>query len=354
MIIIAAPILFNVAAFDKANKQKFYFSWNGNQAFKNRLQIFVNSNSTKVYDQTQDSMQLYHTLASGVLTNGTQYRAVLSVFDSKNNESVVSSPVLFYCYTNPTFSLNISNTQIIKNSSYTVELSYSQSEGELLQQFEIILYDSSQSQIYSTDVLYPTVTMSTVISGLANSKQYYIQATGTTVEGTFLSTGMIEFSVNYVTPTLFSKVELTNLPNSGQMKVTSHMISIEGKSNPSHPTYIDSEKIDLTVQGSYVAFDSGYSIADNFTGDYTCQTFTFPSDILTMTNGINTIKITVAKALFDGETEEKMYAILTANNSYLDYRIVSNHISVPEDSQQVRVTYQRIDNLYNIRLTPIT
>ncbi|WP_373845632.1 hypothetical protein, partial [Clostridium sp.] len=94
------------------------------------------------------------------LVNGTQYRATIAVLDKDNTESAPSSPVLFYCYTNPTFLLNISENQIINNSMFVSEITYNQIEDEPLKEFEINLFDSGMNQIFTSSTLYPSITKS--------------------------------------------------------------------------------------------------------------------------------------------------------------------------------------------------
>lgn len=357
MFILAVPILFDIAAFDKSSEQKLAFSWNGNQAFSNRLRIYKNSDSTLVYDQTQSSMQLYHTLAANTdgLLNGTQYRATIAVLDKDNTESAPSSPVLFYCYTKPTFLLNISENQIINNSMFVAEITYNQIEDEPLKEFEINLFDSGMNQIFTSSTLYPSITKSAILSSLQDDTLYYVAASGVTLENTKLETGNIPFSVRYSTPTVFTKVELQNLSDSGQIKIRSNMISIDGKSNPSPPTYIDNEEVDLTQPDSYVIFDEGYKIRDNFTMKKIYSNITsYPAVIDTFSNGVDSIVLTMMKGRFESDTADKIYCVLSVNNGLLNYRICSNKIFQPSDTQKCRVVCQKIHDLYNIQISVVT
>lgn len=348
---MASPILLQIKAFDSSTEQKFYFTYSGNQTVKNHLKIYKNSDSSLVYDQIQSTFQTYHTVSANTLTNGIQYYAIISSIDVNNNETTFSSPVLFYCYTTPTFLLNITENQIIQSSTYQVEITYSQIENELLKEFEINLYDSNLSQIFTTDVLYPSNTTSATISSLISNSQYNIRATGITMEGTELDTGYIKFSVTYIQPTFFSQVELTNLPHQAMVRIKSNMISVEGKSNPSPPTYINNEKVDLTTNGSYVVFDSGFSVTGNFTREKLIEKINSYAVIDELNNGTDKIKITQMIGKFAGDTENQVYCVLTASNSISNYRICSNRLPLPTDNQQIYVIYQRINNLYDIKIT---
>jgi len=344
-----AVVLKNQPAFDCAQEHNFSFTWDGNQVFKNRLKIFRNSDNVVVYNQIQTRMQLNHILpANSLPTNGISYSAQVSVFDINGIESPLSSPILFYCYTTPVLSLNITSNQIIRNSNFNAQISYSQAQGELLKEFQIILYDVNHSQIYSTGVLYPTVTMQAVISSLVNNNKYYLKAIGITVEGTEIDTGFIPFSVSYIQPNSFRQVELTNLPRQGVIRIASHMISVTGKSNPSPPIYIGDSKVDLRVSGSEVLFDEGFSITGDFSLEYVSQDFIPYSTILELPNGTYTIKIKYMLGKFVGQSVQQAYFLLTAQNSLTEYRICSTPMTIPT-GQPIYLFIQRVNNLYEIK-----
>lgn len=349
---MAAPMLLQVKAFDKSLEQRFIFTYDGNQSVKNHLKIYKNSDSSLVYDQIQETFQLSHTLPGDSLpNNGVQYYAVVSAIDSNNVESEFSAPILFCCYTTPTFSLNIIENQIIQNSSYPVEISYAQAENEALKEFQIILYDSNFAQIFTTGVLYPTVTTSATISSLIDTSQYNVRATGITMEGTELDTGYVKFSVSYFRPSLFSKVELTNIPKQAIVRIKSNMISIDGTSNPSPPSYIDNEKVDLTENGSYVLFDEGFEIDGDFTREKLIEKIT-PYSIIDelSSNSGQKIQVKLMIGRFGGDTQDQIYCVLTASNSIAKYRVCSNSLPLISDDQQIYVIYQRKKNLYDIKI----
>ena len=339
------PILKQQSAFDGTQEHKLEFTWQGNQVFKNRLIVRKNSDNVVIYDAVSDNMQLFSMLPANILPNGTQYSAQVSVFDVNNVESPLSSPILFYCYTSPTFDINISENQIIHNSNYTVVMSYSQLENELLQDFQIILYDTSYNQIFSSGLLYPTQTTSTIISSLTNNTQYNIKAIGTTVEGTILDTGYISFSVAYIQPDLFSMVELTNLPHQASIKIKTNFIDIEGKSTSQPPTFIDGTKIDLRVNGEKVEFNKGINF-NSFTMEYTGQDITPCSTFLQLSNGVYNISVRYMLGKFNDI--QQCYFLLTVQNSFTEYRIATQPMNVLNNGQSVNVIIKKINNLYDI------
>ena len=127
---MVTPILLSKLAFDKSYATTFPFTSNGgNQVVKNRLQIANNVTGVVVYDSTQTTYQLYHTLAENTLTNGTYYNARLKTYDVANNESEWSNTIQFYCFQTPTLTFqNFQST--INNSTQLFEALYSQFNGE--------------------------------------------------------------------------------------------------------------------------------------------------------------------------------------------------------------------------------
>ena len=99
------PILYNIEAFDANNPKTFQFIWNGNQSFGNRLYIYENGTKL-VYSKPDTTMQLKHTLPANTLVNGVSYTAKVIVIDIDGTESELSDPILFSCFTTPTFTFD--------------------------------------------------------------------------------------------------------------------------------------------------------------------------------------------------------------------------------------------------------
>ena len=236
--------LYNINAFDKSKEQIFSFVWNGNQSFGNILQIRDNISNIVVYQEKQTTMQLKHTLPANTLKNGMYYNARIAVVDIDNNVSEYSDPILFYCFTTPIFIFdNIEENQIIKNSSYQVNMLYSQLENEQLQSWEISLYDNSQSIVKTSGVCYTDKIVYT-LTNLEDNQTYYIRATCHTLNGMEVDTGYLLFSVNYVQPSVYSILTLENISNEGYIKLQSNVRAVEAKSYKD-VEYIDNEYVNL-------------------------------------------------------------------------------------------------------------
>lgn len=130
-----------IAPFDKAIGTTISFTWNGNQIFKIRCKIKLNSSGEVVYNEIVSSMKKEYMIPADTgLINGEYYVATITVFDSEDNESdeqEIGTP--FYCYSTPNFVLSVTDDTVIKASEYEFSLSYSQAENEALNSYEITL-----------------------------------------------------------------------------------------------------------------------------------------------------------------------------------------------------------------------
>lgn len=344
-----SPILTSKTPFDSTVSTTFSFTYSGNQPQKNRLIIKKASDNTTVYDNTETTMQMYHTLIANTLTDGINYTAQLSVFDTNNVESPLSNTILFSCLSTPSFSFsNLTASQTINNSYYEFQLSYSQTQGELLSSYELYLYDSSQKQLNQTGLLYDVNNLKYTFANFIDKTEYYIRATGETVNGISLDTGLIAFNIAYTTPSMFAITQLDNLPESGQLKFTCNMKSITGTSNPSTPTYINNEKIDLTSSGSYALFNENFSIANDFTLETIASDFYPYQNAYEFSNGTNTITLKYMLNVFDNAIGQQGWFLLEVPNAIATYRIATKPFTPLVSGQQVYLLIRRIGYLYDI------
>ena len=347
---MVSPILFVINAFDANFDHTISFSNEGNpQAVKNRLKIYNNESLELVYDETIESMKLFHTIPANKLQNGICYNAEIQIIDSIGTESPFSNKIIFYCYTTPTWSFsNLVQDQVITNSSFNAQLNYFQPEGELLNSYQYILYDGLSNIIFTTSKRYDTSNLSYNISNLSDGKGYFLRATGETLNGMLLDTGLIPFTVSYVKPSVFALVHLDNIYDEGYIKITSNIITIEGTAIPDPPKYIDDKKIDLTDEGSKVIFDEGFSIKNNFTLKAYMENLSQNTTIIELSNEKNKILIDYRFGSFNGENE-KSYFELRAYSGIENYYLMSNTIDIPSDNDRIFLFIRRINNVYEIK-----
>ena len=115
---LSTPSMVNILPFDPAYNYTFMFFYTGNQVYKNRIVIKDEDNNSVVYDKTISSMKLEHEILANTLTAGKRYIVQVQVFDNNNNSSMLSDPILFYCFTTPMFAFsNIVQDDTCKNAS---------------------------------------------------------------------------------------------------------------------------------------------------------------------------------------------------------------------------------------------
>jgi len=344
------PLVYNINAFDARYEKTIEFEWQGNQAFKNKCIIRNNATNTIVYQSIQETFQLKHVIPAHILTNGILYNITISVYDINGTESETSDPVLFYCYTKPTFEFtNLIDNQVIRNSSYNVILNYYQPEGEELQSYQLHLYNTNKNLIWSSGVRYDTSNLSISMYDLDDNGTYYVRATGITVNGMELDTGYVFISVNYEMPSVYALLTLENIKKEGSVKIQSNIISLEGKYVGSgDPVYIDNEYIDLTDNKVYVYFDEGFLIDKDFTLNIIGYNMSF-STILILSNGEKTIILSKEKCTFASDDgSERVYFKLKVPSAFTDYIIHSQYIIPPLDTDLLSIWIKRKNNIYSV------
>lgn len=289
---LTQPIVNPISAFDATRAHNITFTViGGAQVVANRLVISNNETGAIVYNKTAITMKLEHTIPANTLTNGGYYNAVVYTIDNANNESVASTAVPFYCYSQPVLTIdNIPATETIENGTYTFTGTYIQQEGEILNSYQYTLYDSNKNVLSKTPLIYYETdsSLSYTFVGMSNDTSYYIELSGETVNGTHITSGVIYFTVRYIQPASFAICDLVNNCDDGYIQVSSNIVAIDGKSNPDPPIYIDDKEVDLRDPDNWVEWDSGFRIQDDFTLRAWGRDFNPYEPIITLKNDIDT------------------------------------------------------------------
>lgn len=338
------PFVNTIPAFDATVENTIKFHYIGNQVFKNTAIIKNNLTNEVVYESTQDSLQLKHIIPPNTLINGILYNIQIKVSDQDSVESLLSDPQLFYCYSSPLFNLNITDNQIIKNSSYVVTLDYQQNEGELIQSYKIELYGKDKTLIWDSGIYYNTDSLTYTISGLEDKGVYYVRATGITVNGIVLDTDYILFYVDYKIPSVYSLFTLTNRKKYGDIHISSNIKSIEG-SLDKEAVYINNKyiylldnslKYEIDINGNFLLNLKGYNIKPNL-------------PLIIMKDKSNIILI---KCYFASLTTNKHIFELSVNpespsQTGMKYVIYSDEINI-ENDDVISLWIHYINGLFNI------
>ena len=340
----------SITPFDSANGTTVLFTWNGNQIYKVRCIIKENESGTTVYDKTVSTMKSnYEIEANSGLVNGTYYIMYITVFDVDDNESDLQNEgTPFYCFSTPTFTLSINDEDVIKASSYSVSLSYSQSENEQLNYYEIMLYSYQNVQIQTSGTIYDTNNMSFLLSGMEDGRQYYVRAIGATVNGISLDTGYILFSVAYAQKQIFTVMETNNMKEIGGIELRTNIVSTEGESE-SEVVYIDGKYADLTDNS--VTFDIGYEIQGDNSQVFTFYNPNLNTSVFTVKDVNNEMIINCyyREGIFDNTNEIKKAVMeLNIENHGVNYVVYSNYIDIPIENQMISVCVSRVGNFYDV------
>ena len=354
------PILNNVYAFDATKEYKFNFSYDGNQPHKNRLIIKNNQTNVTVYDQTLTTMQMYHTLSANSISNSeVAYNARLIVYDANDVASDISDPIIFFAYLTPTFEFsNITNQQKIESPSVSPILSYSQEQGDLLNSFEIKLYDALKTELFTSNPIYNTSgALTYTFENLEDDTHYFVRAFGETVHHMMLDTGYVEIIVDYIRPSSFSQFEVTNEESLGAVRITCNFIPIGFTTNQGENiVFVNDDAIDLSTDGDYAVINQGFIINDNFRIQINGFKLNANSLIIELQNSLlDKIRILYKEGDINGEVDKAYIKLIaTLSNPKISYTTISNLIDIPNEGDVLNIWIQKYKTFYQVILANLS
>lgn len=259
--VLQTPSVNSIVSFDPLYDYTVNFIYTDTQSLENRAVITDNSTNEVVYDVTQATMRLQHVIPANTLTAGKQYIIQIQVFDTDGNSSNLSSPVLFYCFTTPTFSLDISDEEAIKNASITLNLNYSQSENEPIKSFQFFQYSYDKSLMNTSSVFYSNSDMSYSFYGLGNNLSYYFRAIGETNHGIALDTGYIKVNVSFNTIPANILLDAENHYKDGYISLRMNIKDLGYK--------LDNDDYELKdglliLKNNSLTYNEGFTVTDDF------------------------------------------------------------------------------------------
>lgn len=202
---LPTPMINAIIPFDPKYNNEINFVYAGEQHNRIRAVIVDNLTGQTVVDETRIMGGTTYTIYKDILEPGNQYLIQIQVLyisetGTVEKQSSLSDPVLFYCFSTPTFSFN----EIVDGSEYngsdiTLSLNYFQKENEPIKSFQFLQYDINGSLINSSNISYSTTSMSYSFYKMNNDGYYSFRAIGETVHGMPLDTGYIQIHVNYET-----------------------------------------------------------------------------------------------------------------------------------------------------------
>lgn len=333
------PTLYLVQSFDATLGSTVKFTWLGNQPVSNTIIIKDNISNVIIYEKVLPSMKLEHNIpADSGLINGNLYNISVKVTDSNGVDSEWSDTLLFYCFTTPIFKINIEPDQIIQAQTYGVNITYEQIEGEMLQSYRVMVYNSDNAIIYDSNTRYILDTVK--ITNLQDNSHYSIIAIGETINGIPLSTGRIDFSADFIKSEAYFICEVQNMYETGGIYIKSNIVSVEGTSD-SEVTYIDNNIADLT--NNTVHFNKGFSISGNFSLLLKGSQFNVGEKILHISGNDETITVEYKNNSIDNSCYFELHAIYKNN----DYMITKTN---PYKSEEISLWITRKDTFFEMEV----
>lgn len=365
---MAQPVIYAIPSFDADLGTNVAFAYEGDQVFGNELVIIDNETAAQVYDiKMEDWMRLYHTIGvdSG-LVNGKYYACKLRVFNKENQPSDWSTWRSFYCFKTPILRFaNISNGDVIQSSEFTFNLEYEQEQNEPLNMYNVMLYNANRVLLSKSGNLYGSETLQYTIRQFEDGTQYYIRATGSTLNGMTVDTGYISFSVKYVVPSYWTYVDLSNNADDGSIRISCNIRSVTGVfEGDGSPTYIENKMIDLR-NGDKVIFNDGFVQSGNFCVKILGSGFKDNEIFYEMLDDSNTrITLKYREGWFSTNTtiasgeeqDDEMqgcwikYVIVTAEpkDGIITYTINSDAMQDLQDGQEYLIILKRSYDVYDI------
>lgn len=360
---MATIALNRIDAFDATTEYVATFRYTGNQLVANKLIIYDSNTNVEVYNVKVSSMTQKHPIPAGTLTNGESYYATITGFymNGITEESVTSSPsTVFLCLDTPTWSINIEPGEVINASSYEVEITYIQKQGEPIDEFQIDVFTASKVLFWSSGILY-NASEKITIDGLNDGDMYYIRAYGITTHGMAIDTrdastkNDINFAVKYDTPGVFSMAYLTQNKYEGWVRITTDIASIEGYSGDgSEIKYVNNNTAADLSDGNIIVFDKNFQFSKDYTLIFQGKNFAINKPFLEFSDGSESyVALIMRKGTFEGSTGERWFIELLASGG-AEHVIFSEKFAPLPTSAMLQVFLTRTGGLYNIIVTMLS
>lgn len=338
-------------AFDATYEHEFKYLWssNNNQSVANILVIKDNETNAIVYNKKQDTLLLKHILPANTLQNGKTYNVCIQVLDRDNKASEFSNTLIFKCYTTPLLSITVTNEQVIRSSSYSFGIEYSQKEGEELQYYSLELYDANKQVLYNTGAKY-NVDAAITLTDFIDNASYYIKAYGQTINHMEIESDFVLFHVEYIKPESYSYMTVENRNQYGDIQFTSFLVSIEGSGIDGDPTFIDGEYVD-TVNGTAIKFDENFSFSNGIL-DLCGKGFKVNQPFIILKNkNYHSMTFTWRYGFYKQENDqERWYVELICTDGKVSTIHLSNYIAPPEENQLIDIQVKIVNNYIDVKV----
>jgi hypothetical protein len=320
---LTQPFINTMSAFSVTTGTTTYFSVkDGNAITSYRFYLYDNNGTTTpiytssqiavsgdVADVTIRNFDIDLTTAGvlAVLTNNNSYKISVRTYNLTETSSE-SNQTLFDCYAQPSIKIqqltiveevstyvDLENDDTVNSSTVSVQLVFNPNDLNSIAQpnnAQIILYgvndDSTEDLLFTSGSLYnfthntltDEYTYQTEVSGFSKNvdsngdllpsdeRQYAsfkIVTTASTIENFEISQTITGIDCYYSVLSNSPYLIINNLCDDGVIEINCSLTSFEGTSNPTPPTYITDEEVDLTATDSWVQWQNYFTLSQPYT-----------------------------------------------------------------------------------------
>jgi hypothetical protein len=346
--LLSRPVITNkTIPFDSGNSYTIYFTSTGDQVFGNNLLILDNETNAIMYDVKIMSFPLQHTIPANTLANGKEYKIRVRTFNvniasdftnmDSTNTSDWSDTLIIKCLSTPDVDvINIPTGQVL-NQTFTFMGNYYQAQGEVLQSYKFLLYDTHVSLLTASSEQFNTSAIKYEFTGFENGEDYYIELIVITKNGMQSTSGKIKFHVQYIQPKLTTILSIENVKDKAAVQVQAEVIQIIGQISSGNIYYENNEW--LNVKDGVAHFKDGFKIEDNFTIKMWVKNITENVAFTKLVSNMGNIELKYFN--------DKIHAIKNVNG--VSYQVYSDIPSPCFADDVVFIFLQQIENRLNVQ-----
>lgn len=375
------PTLNKIPAFDAKLGTTLSFSWAGAQSQKNRIVIREYTTNKIVYDCTQKTMALKHTLhilgneeekvtqtVSYKLKNGMRYLCTVYVYDVYDTQSLPSNEVGFYCFSTPTFkfvnftNINLNNIAKVTTNSIYPNVKYVQTDGEVLNEYKFILYSATGKKLDESNTKYGSTADDNLVwtlGGIPETEKnpngtlnygaaYKIVCEAVTVHGMEISTEQ-KFVVQKDTGGVGALLTAEKLPDntvsiSCHFKITNSELIGEEK----YIQNLEGEDfaIDLT-EGQTLSFFEGFVMNEPWAMNAFCSEFKENTKIISCENN-NGDSFSISYCVKRYPLSQKAYFLFESVIETTHYLLSSDYLPIEDKWYGIYINYK--DGYYTFKI----
>lgn len=208
--------------------------------------------STELFSHTISAA----TLSSSSITNGNEYKFIITQWWSASESVVQTSASVFYTRNAPTVTITAIPNPVTQRE-YSFTATYAQAQGDAMNWARWEIKDAEDNILLDTHNIYGVSQLQCDYDGFFTGQTYAIRCTVQSEKGIEVSSGWVSFAVDYETSELISGLQATCLKNKS-------CVSLDWAAATYIPaTEVGTGSIVSGVRGEYYSMSSGDSLTWN-------------------------------------------------------------------------------------------